>query len=170
MSPRATTWRMRRHTLAKHELMRTYLDAWFSIHTIQGHQERVIFLDGFAGPGIYDGGEPGSPLIALEALIDHASFPRLAATTFEFIFVEKREDRFERLQSELDSFWSQRQDGQPSNIHIQTHNDVFVTVVHSVTPHIQQSVLTFAFIDPFGWSQVPMPAIRDMLTFVKCEV
>ena len=170
MSPRATTWRMRRHTLAKHELMRTYLDAWFPIHTIQGHQERVIFLDGFAGPGIYDGGELGSPLIALEALINHASFPRLAATTFEFIFVERREDRFERLKSELNGFWSQREDGQPPNIHVRAHNDEFVTVVHNVMPYIQQSVPTFAFIDPFGWSQAPMPVIRDMLGFEKCEV
>jgi hypothetical protein len=32
---------------------------------------RIIFLDGFAGPGRYAGGEEGSPLIALRALFLH---------------------------------------------------------------------------------------------------
>ena len=75
---------MEEHTRAKHELLKKYLEAWFPILAIQGHQERVIFLDGFAGPGIYDGGEPGSPVIALETLINHNSFSQLAGTTFQF--------------------------------------------------------------------------------------
>ena len=160
---------MEDHTRAKHELLRTYLDAWFPIHTIQGHRERVIFLDGFAGPGIYDGGEPGSPLIALEALITHDSFPRLARTTFEFVFVEKQTDRFEQLKNEIARFWS-LQGGRPHNVHIRWFNKEFVTVATEILPELRQSVPTFAFVDPFGWSQAPMSVIRDMLAFKKCEV
>ena len=32
---------------------------------------KILFIDGFAGPGIYEGGEDGSPLIAIRAYQDH---------------------------------------------------------------------------------------------------
>jgi hypothetical protein len=33
-----------------------------------------VFIDGFAGPGRYSGGEPGSPVIALQVLLAHPYF------------------------------------------------------------------------------------------------
>lgn len=160
---------MEEHTRAKHELLKKYLDAWFPILAIQEHHERVVFLDGFAGPGIYDGGEPGSPVIALEALITHKSFPQLHRTTFEFIFVEKRTDRFRRLKSEITRFWS-HQEFRPPNVRIRWFNEEFVTVARELQPVLQGSVPTFAFVDPFGWSQAPMSVIREVLAFDRCEV
>ena len=168
MRPRTTTWAMEKHTRAKHELLRSYLKAWFPIHTIQGRHERVIFLDGFAGPGIYDGGDPGSPIIALEVLITHNSFPRLAGTTFEFVLVEKERDRLERLEAEIARFWS-AVGGRPANVHVRCYREEFVTVAQEIMPHLRQSAPTFAFIDPFGWKDIPMSVIRDM-ALGKCDV
>ena len=53
-----------------------------------GWNRRVLFLDGFAGPGVYADGEPGSPLIVLSTLVSHSAFERLSATEFAFLFVE----------------------------------------------------------------------------------
>ena len=160
---------MEEHTRAKHELLKKYLEAWFPILAIQGHQERVIFLDGFAGPGIYDGGEPGSPVIALDTLINHDSFSQLAGTTFEFLFVEKEHDRFDRLQTEVARFWS-RHGGRPRNVHIRWFNKEFVAAAREILPDLGRSTPAFVFVDPFGWSQAPMSIIRDILAFEKCEV
>jgi hypothetical protein len=38
------------------------------------HNGRILFVDGFAGPGRYLDGEDGSPLIALKTLLDHPHF------------------------------------------------------------------------------------------------
>ena len=160
---------MEEHTRAKHELLKIYLEAWFPILATQDHHEQIVFIDGFAGPGIYDGGEPGSPVIALETLIRHRSFPRLADTSFDFIFVETRPDRFERLKSEVTRFWS-RQDYRPANVRIRWFNKEFVTVAREIQSDLQGAVPTFAFVDPFGWSQAPMSVIREVFAFDKCEV
>ena len=62
--PKTTVWPLEPHTKAKHEILRRYLGAWFPILTSGGWNRRVIFLDGFAGPGRYSACEPGSPIIA----------------------------------------------------------------------------------------------------------
>ena len=55
---------------------------------------RRLPLDGFAGPGRYLGGEEGSPLIALRALLQHPQMqaPR-AGFEVRFFFIEERPDR-----------------------------------------------------------------------------
>lgn len=170
---RATIWPIKQHTHAKHELLRKYLAAWFPILAQGGHR-RIIFLDGFAGPGVYAGGELGSPLIALKTLIEHHSFCDLLETEFVFIFIEARQDRFTNLKDELNEFWSQYESGKPENIRVCLFNKEFVNVAEQIINHIcldnKQLAPTFAFVDPFGWSGVPMSVIRRLLASDKCEV
>jgi hypothetical protein len=45
-------WPLDPHTLAKHEILRRYLYAWFPIMSC--YNGRLVFLDGFAGPGAYE--------------------------------------------------------------------------------------------------------------------
>lgn len=68
MAPDSTQWRLEPHTAAKHEILRRYMNAWFPI--LGSYHGRVVFLDGFAGPGIYADGEPGSPRDHYESLAD----------------------------------------------------------------------------------------------------
>jgi len=163
-----TVWDIEEHTRAKHQLIGHYISAWFPILTIQGHYERVVFLDGFAGPGIYKTGDPGSSLIALEALVDSNHFDQLAHTNFEFVIVERRHDRFDRLQDEISEFWRSR-GGQPPNVRLHPFRREFADIARSVIPRLRQSAPMFSFIDPFGWS-VPMSVIRDYLAGSGCEV
>ena len=68
-SIRETHWDIEPHTIAKHRILRSYLDAWLPIMT--RWNGRVVYVDGFAGPGQYKGGEEGSPVIALKAAVEH---------------------------------------------------------------------------------------------------
>lgn len=168
---RDTIWDLREHTRAKHLLLRNYLNAWFPILTIRGQVSQVVFMDGFAGPGVYQGGEPGSPIIALKTLVDHHTFHQLATTEFRFIFIEKSKARFDSLQREVESFWNTRYGGKPANVAIDWHNKSFVDVASEVIEaRSDQYTPTFAFIDPFGFSGVPMSTIRDLLSAEGCEV
>src|SRR5437868_3544213 len=63
--PDETLWPLEPHTLGKHLVLRAYLDAWLPI--MARWNGRILFIDGFAGPGEYSTGEDGSPIIALKA-------------------------------------------------------------------------------------------------------
>ena len=81
-----TIWSKDPHTDAKHRILEEYLKAWFPI--LSRHNKRVIYIDGFAGPGIYEKGENGSPIIALECLINHSQKLCERSTEFVFLFIE----------------------------------------------------------------------------------
>ena len=82
-APRKTVWELEPHTRAKHEILRRYLQAWMVILS-QGRFPEILYIDGFAGPGEYAGGETGSPITPLfeeegnlrgSALIAHSTRP-----------------------------------------------------------------------------------------------
>src|SRR4051794_27828705 len=99
-------WKLEPHTRAKHQVLRLYLDGWFPVMAQQAlrmqHRmigpPRLLVVDGFAGPGRYVDGEPGSPLIMLDALINHTGFDRWAGVTFLFLFIEQDAERVKRLE------------------------------------------------------------------------
>jgi three-Cys-motif partner protein len=90
-----TIWALDPHTIAKHEILKLYLQRWFPI--LNTYHQRVIYVDGFSGPGRYKGGEPGSPLIALELAVNHM---KTLKGEIVFRFVDEREDRIAHLRSE----------------------------------------------------------------------
>lgn len=167
---KSTIWELPEHTRAKHRLLQNYLKAWFPILSLSRRQGRVIFIDGFAGPGTYSDGEPGSPLIALETLVDHSHFDRFNSTEFVFLLVESNAVRCQLLANAVDSYWNTI-GGQPSNIRVEPIQEDFAAVAKRIG-HIAPGRLapTLAFVDPFGWSGVPLTTIGALLSSDKCEV
>src|SRR6266487_4348892 len=100
--PKSTEWAREPHTKAKHDLIQKYLGGWFPI--LGSSNDRIVFLDGFAGPGAYAEGEMGSPLLAIETLLDHSHFARFGHRQFVFLFCEPEADRCAALQARLDEF------------------------------------------------------------------
>ncbi|MGW0930952.1 three-Cys-motif partner protein TcmP [Streptomyces sp. NPDC002644] len=101
-------WPLEPATAAKHRLYQRYLDAWWPI-LLQTSQRtgysrpRVTLLDAFAGPGRYEGGEPGSPVFILDRLLHHTAVDRmhLSPSRVHLVFIEKDRARHEHLLSEL---------------------------------------------------------------------
>lgn len=161
--PKETIWELQPHTGAKHQILRKYLDAWFPI--LARYNSRIVYIDGFSGPGRYSGGEPGSPIIALESARTHRA--KLAGE-MNFLFVEERKDRAENLNREI------------STIKLPTHFKVDVectTFAETLTAKLnqldadgQQIAPTFALIDPFGFSGLPYSLVSRLLKKNKCEV
>ena len=89
-----TTWPLEQHTKAKHIILRKYLDAWIPI--LGFGNGRVVYIDGFAGPGKYNGGEDGSPVIAINAIIGHKMFQQMN-TEFKLLFIEENKNRYDHL-------------------------------------------------------------------------
>ena len=100
--PTTLLWDRDAHTAAKHDLLRHYLNRWFPI--LLKSFESATYAEGFAGAGEYSGGEPGSPIIALQSLLDR---PELLALGKEvrFVFVEKHKGRYENLRRRVHERW-----------------------------------------------------------------
>lgn len=67
---RPIPWTREPHTAAKHAVYQRYLLKWWPI-MVKGFGGNVTYCEGFAGPGVYDQREPGSPIIALRALLSN---------------------------------------------------------------------------------------------------
>lgn len=94
--PQPTVWSPDPHTLAKHQMLREYLMAWFPILANGMYRRGLTYVDAFAGPGEYDDGSPGSPIIALR----QAYRPDVlrSGSPIRMVFIEKRPDRCQNLE------------------------------------------------------------------------
>lgn len=161
--PTETIWPLDPHTVAKHEILKLYLQRWFPI--VNTFHNRVIYVDGFCGPGRYKGGEPGSPIIVLDLAANHVK-PLTGEIIFRFI--DERKDRIEHLESEL------AEHRPPSHFNVRAVHGRFDEKLKALLDWIDQKKVdlgpTFVFIDPFGFSGVPYNLVRRTLEKPRCEV
>jgi three-Cys-motif partner protein len=161
-TPKDTVWQIEPHTTAKHKILDRYLKAWFPI--LSTYNGRIIYLDGFSGPGIYEGGEPGSPIIALK-IAKHHRLPLKGELVF--IFVDDRPDRISNLEKEISKL------SLPAHFNIRPRVGEFRIVVGEILDQLDATkrVLapTFAFVDPFGFSGVPFDLLNRLLKHPRSE-
>lgn len=136
-----------------------------------GYRGRVIFFDGFAGPGIYESGEPGSPIIALRTLLEHPQFEKWSKTEFLFVFFEPKKRRFASLTEQIGRL-DDDLGGLPSNVKIMKEQIAFVDGAKAILETLDGKHIapTFAFVDPFGFKGVPIDLICDLVSAPSCEV
>ncbi|NVJ65369.1 MAG: three-Cys-motif partner protein TcmP [Gammaproteobacteria bacterium] len=158
---------MDEHTHGKHLVLKSYLHAWLPI--MGRYNQELLIIDGFAGPGIYENGEPGSPLIMLDALIEH-SYQALNAQKVTFYFIEKESKRLEHLKQSI----ANKYESLPKNIEINFHNGTFdgsyPKLLNSIEHQNKLKAPCFAMLDPFGVSDTPMNVINKLLENPKAEV
>lgn len=122
-------------------------------------------MDGFAGPGRYTGGEPGSPIVALEAALTHqAKLPG----ELVFLFIEKSTDRADHLEGEIAKLQL------TASFKVQVEHGTFADKLGKTLDELDstssQIAPTFALIDPFGFYGIPYALIQRLLSKNKCEV
>ena len=124
-----------------------------------------MYIDGFSGPGRYTGGEPGSPIIALESARTHRAN---LSGELVFFFIEERDDRAEHLNNEISKIQL------PSHFKVGIENGTFADKLGKVLDRLDAAghriAPTFALIDPFGLSGIPYALIQRLLSKPKCEV
>lgn len=150
--PDEPLWDLAPHTFVKHQILRRYLGAWFGK---LGHSVgRVVFIDGFAGPGTYAGGEPGSPIVALDVALGHEALTRC---TFEFLFCEEDERRAAILREQI------AQRILPSNVSCEVFTGSFAEEIRrrlDAADRIRDTSPRFIMIDPFGWTGFPHSLVK----------
>ncbi|HZR39418.1 MAG TPA: three-Cys-motif partner protein TcmP [Ktedonobacteraceae bacterium] len=174
-APQSTIWSMDRHTQAKHEMLRRYLGAWVPI--LINYCGRARIIDGFAGPGEYENGEIGSPLIALQTLLTHSDKEvqdALHRGSVELICIEQDPKRSQHLQKLLEQ---QKQElSCPPRLQPRIITGTFVDEIGKLLTIMERQHArgnphpTFVFIDPFGYSHTPLGVIASILRLPMCEV
>ncbi|PJB96816.1 MAG: hypothetical protein CO080_01955 [Nitrospirae bacterium CG_4_9_14_0_8_um_filter_70_14] len=161
-TPKETLWELDPHTKAKHEILGRYLAAWFPI--LSTYHSRIVYIDGFSGPGRYKGGEAGSPVIALDIAVNHS---KSIGGEVVFWFIEEREDRIEHLRQELSAIKV------PAHFKVVSESgkfhEKFGEMLKSIESGKDTLAPTFAFIDPFGFSGIPFSLIEGLLKCKRCE-
>lgn len=159
----STIWEIEPHTEAKHAILRKYLDAWLPIMT--RWNGRVLYIDGFAGPGEYIGGKDGSPIIAIKSVLEHKANIRSEIT---MIFIEADKDRCEYLKQKVGSLKI------PSNIKTESicakFDETLTEIFNYMDEQKTRLAPAFVFIDPFGFTGFPFTLIKKINENPKCEV
>ncbi|MCS5501310.1 three-Cys-motif partner protein TcmP [Lysinibacillus sp. A4] len=162
------SWKIKKHTKAKHKILKSYLGAWFPIMAFTN--PKIVYIDGFAGPGRYLEGEDGSPIYALKIAreIFEKHYLKLKDKQFVFFFIEANKESFESLKKEINDLKL------PSNFSVSIINDEFRNVMVEIFDYLDKNnnklAPTFAFIDPFGTKGVPFEIVKKIMSYKKCEV
>jgi three-Cys-motif partner protein len=160
-------WDLKLHTAAKHAILEGYLDRWFPI--LGKHSGRMIYLDGFAGPGRYSNGEKGSPIIALESAIKHIQNGTLSdRVELVCLFIENKAAHAQHLEEELKKLSLPQQI--KAHVVQSTFRDATEKLLTKIEAEKKTLAPTFAFVDPFGFSGIPMELMSRLLKNPKCEV
>ncbi|MBI2304148.1 MAG: three-Cys-motif partner protein TcmP [Chloroflexi bacterium] len=164
-------WPIEPHTQAKHHILTYYLKAWFPI--LSQVSRRLLYVDGFAGPGEYSGGEPGSAILALKVATDDDKLrAQLTKPGMElvFVFIEKDEDTFADLERKVNEF----KPNLPSNFRIEMRNSTFQHVVDVSLKELDEQnrkmAPSFIFVDPFGPTGFPMSLVERIVKQPSAEV
>ena len=168
MSTRDTLWALDDHTKGKHVVLKSYLDAWLPI--LSRYNGRVLFIDGFAGPGTYHGGQEGSPLIAIRCVREHTASTLIKEVVC--IFIEADERRAKHLREVLTRL--ENSGGLPEKCKVFIEHATFDERLTKVLDLIEEQKTriapAFVMIDPFGVSDTPMAVIERLFKNARVEV
>jgi three-Cys-motif partner protein len=164
-APTTTLWPYTAHTRAKHHVLRAYVERRMVIMGQAGGFRDLVVVDGFAGPGRYETGEKGSPLIMLDALLHH-DHRSLINAKVRFVFIEQRKDRYDYLVQELARYGKL-----PGGITATPYCDRFDVQMDRLLDELGPNPPPiFAFIDPFGLSDNHIEVTSRVLGYRGCEV
>jgi three-Cys-motif partner protein len=174
MAPEPVLWPREEHTKAKHELLRAFFNKWVSIHSSYFASQTtgglVRIYDGFAGPGIYEAGEPGSPLIIMRALCTNTNLlTRWERVRYDVHFVEKNRARAEVLRSKLTEFEVAMRERGPGWTDRVTWTVTCGRYEENVPRPVREPSALFLFLDPFGYSHAPMTLTQDLVQQPKSD-
>jgi len=127
---------------------------------------KLGYIDGFAGRGIYESGEPGSPILAMRAAqlqIDKIGKLR----EFLCVFIEKNDDNFTCLKGQVDKAIPECPAVSCATIH-NTFESTINEILEKVDP--DRTIPIIYFIDPFGWKGIPFKIIQGIMSQPKSEI
>ncbi|MEU5757121.1 three-Cys-motif partner protein TcmP [Streptomyces sp. NPDC047829] len=135
----------------KHELLKRYMPQFGGMTASQTRDKRVVYLDGYAGEGRYENGDPASAEIALRVA---SHFRARHGITVECFFTEAQQKSFDRLRQVVEQY---RAGGVLAHARRGEVDEVLDSVVQRAA-----GAPLFLFLDPCGLV-LPQDRLVDVL-------
>jgi len=157
-------WELEEHTKVKHQILEKYIRSWISI--LSSRNEKMGYFDCFAGRGVYNNGEPGSPIIVMNAAQEQID--RLSnLKKFNCAFIENNKGNFVSLEEEVTKYKLNCNDIECSAL----HGDFDKVITDFLDQYEGKFMIpVLYFIDPFGWKGISFDDIKRILSHRFSEV
>ncbi len=174
---------IKQHSIAKHEVLRSYLVAYLQTLVVNPGQDAVsvTLIDGFSGGGKYvheDTGAQilGSPFVFLQSVEEARAILEIdrkkpLSWNVDYFFVEKDKSAFEYLRKALsEEGYGPRIEKDIHLLHgtFESHASGLVSAVKRKNPQSGRSIF---LLDQYGYTDVPASQIRAIFaTLPRAEV
>ncbi|MBB5120834.1 hypothetical protein AF335_05565 [Streptomyces eurocidicus] len=167
MAAKEPTWDRDPHTAAKHHVLRHYLQAWAPI--LLSRNDIVTYAEGFAGPGIYKGGEAGSPVIAHHILAGWLR--QRPGKTVKMVLIEEDSRRVAELQRRLTHARDTSPGPQLTRLEtLIAQGSCHPDLLHQLAQAGSLQHPMFVLLDGFGGPDVPFTLIQQIARHRSSEV
>ncbi|MEO2072956.1 MAG: three-Cys-motif partner protein TcmP [Zunongwangia sp.] len=165
MSNKKSQINLLNHSEAKVKLFGDYIQKYLNIICNDGYTKSIHIVDLFCGPGIYENGGEGSPVIALK---------KVKQTYYQFI--NKREVKSPQIHCHFNDIDKNRIDNLRSHIKgnklhypnfgtLNLINKDYLEIVKELPNKFKnfKDTKAFVFIDPFGYKEIKAKHILNLL-------
>ncbi|MER5736970.1 three-Cys-motif partner protein TcmP [Streptomyces sp. NPDC002262] len=164
--PKTVLWDRDPHTAAKHNLLRKYLEPWAPI--LLSRHATITYAEGFSGPGVYSQGEPGSPVVALEAF---AKALQHRSGRIRMVLVEGDERRESELRSQLDKAREHHSADVSRRLRVNTHyGECHPTLLEQLRLQGSLGKPLFVLLDSYGGPDIPFSLLQELGKHRSTEV
>ncbi|MBI4245510.1 MAG: three-Cys-motif partner protein TcmP [Planctomycetes bacterium] len=146
----------------KHAVLQKYLPAWEQI--LSSWHNRLVYIDCYAGAGVYRRGEPGSPIIALRTAKSFLQIEKNKNKEVVLFFIDKDKKTIDSLEQSI------KKEGQlPTNLKCQCIQETAGNFVEELLKQVPKLAPAFFFIDPYG-HPLPIPVMNKILERKSSEI
>lgn len=150
----------REQSQVKSTIVQKYFWAWASIITKKTRQDRIAYIDLFAGPGRYKDGTASTPLLILEHAIKDSAMQKMLVTMFN----DANADNTQSLEAAIKSLPGVEKLQYAPKVY---NNEVGTEIVEKFEK--MNFVPTFMFVDPWGYKGLSLRLVNAVLKDWACE-
>ena len=166
---KASQQTMMEHSEVKIRLLETYLKKYLQILSLSPFTSDIYLYDLFSGEGIYENGGKGSPIIFLETIKNtYFAHRNKGIGKFNCLFNDFNRNKIEKLKTIVQEKKLHYSDIGELNYSIEDYNDILKSVVNEINQFKNEKA--FVFIDPYGYKDIRLKDISQLLKSNKSEV
>lgn len=142
----------------KADIVAAYFDAWGKV--MASRNERIAYIDLYAGPGRYESGNDSTPLRVLQKVIEHTA---LRARTLTF-FNDANEEFAQRLKAAIADLPNIESLAHTPDVDIGEVDDHYAELFEGMN-----TIPVLGFLDPWGYKGLSLRLIQGMIKDFGCE-
>lgn len=158
------------HSEVKVRLLKLYLERYLNILNVVAYVDAINVFDLFCGEGIYENGGKGSPIQILEVIkrINATNSTTGKPKKINCLFNDVDLEKIKKLQEEIRNH--NLHDNLIGKLEFtnEDYKDLLPKVIQSINKLKKQKA--FVFIDPYGYKEIRISHIRDLLSSKSSEV